>query len=111
MPCPHSGGPAGHLETLRQELASRGWITSLLAPEGRLPSLFVQNPDPGAAALNDHVLAAPDRDGSCWFWWPWATSISPAGQVPEAADRVTSVLRATESRGTPAGQAGDRNGA
>lgn len=70
MPCAHTGGPAGHLEQLRAKLADRGWITSVL-DQGH-PSLFVQNPDPGAAALKDHVLVAPNLDGICWFWWPWA---------------------------------------
>ena len=60
MSCPHPGGPAVHLEALRRELAGRGWITSLLESPGRPSSLFVQNPDPGASALNDHVLVADD---------------------------------------------------
>ena len=38
------------------ELAGRGWITSLLEPPGLPSSLFVQNPDPEAAALSDHIL-------------------------------------------------------
>jgi len=60
MSCPHPGGPAMHLEALRRELSGRGWITRLLDRPGRPSSLFVQNPDPGAAALNDHVLIAAD---------------------------------------------------
>ena len=95
MSCSHAGGPAGHLEALRRELSRRGWITSLLEPPGRPASLFVQNPDPGAAALSDHVLVAGDGQGSCWYWWPWATRIAPAGDVARAAGRITSVLRAT----------------
>lgn len=64
-----SAEPIRRLEELGRELAARGWFTSLRAEEGRQPpSLYVQNPDPGAAALNDHVLVAPDADGSCWFW-------------------------------------------
>ena len=50
MSCPHPGAPAVHLEALRRELAGRGWITRLLEPPGRPSSLFVQNPDPEAAA-------------------------------------------------------------
>ena len=96
MSCPHPGGPAVHLEALRRELAGRGWITSLLEPPGRPSSLFVQNPDPGAAALNDHVLIAADGGGSCWYWWPWATRIAPVGDAALAADRVTSVLRGSD---------------
>jgi hypothetical protein len=57
----------------------------------------VQNPDPGAALLNDHVLAAPDADGRYWFWWPWACRIAPADQAAAAADRVIHVLRAADA--------------
>ncbi len=101
MSCAHAGGPVVHLEALRQELSGRGWITSLLEPPGRPASLFVQNPDPGAAALSDHILVAGDGQGRCWYWWPWATRIAPAGDVARAADRVTSVLRATDSGPVP----------
>jgi hypothetical protein len=37
MSCPHPGGPAGHLEALRQELTGHGWITSLLEPPAGQP--------------------------------------------------------------------------
>lgn len=94
MPCAHTGGPAGHLEQLRAELADRGWITNVL-DQGH-PSLFVQNPDPGAAALKDHVLVAPNLDGFCWFWWPWASPIGAAADPAQAAARITHVLRATD---------------
>jgi hypothetical protein len=90
-----------HLETLRQELSGRGWITSLLQAPGRPPSLFVQNPDPGAAALSDHILVDGDGQGSCCYWWPWATRIAPAGDAALAAGRITSVLRATDSGPVP----------
>ncbi len=101
MTCPHRGGPVAHLEELRHELAGRGWTTSLLEPAGQRqhPSLFVQHPDPQAAAmLSEHVLAAPGPGGGCWFWWPWASGIAPAGDVPRAADRITQVLRTTGTR-------------
>ena len=96
MPCPHPGGPAVHLEALRGELAGRGWITSLLEPPGRPSSLFVQNPDPEAAALSDHVLVDTGGQGSCWYWWPWATRVAPVTDTALAADRVSSVLRASD---------------
>jgi hypothetical protein len=96
MTCADGTGTIGHLEQLGQELAHRGWIASLQEPAGRNPSLYVQNPDPEAAALNDHVLVAPDGGGNCWFWWPWASRISPASQIPEAAARIAHVLRATD---------------
>jgi hypothetical protein len=98
MPCAHAGGPVRHLDELRDELAGRGWTTSLQEPAGRPLSLFVQNPDPGAAALKDQILVAPDGDGICWFWWPWASRIAPASQADQAADRITHVLRSAEDR-------------
>jgi len=96
MTCADGTGMIGHLELLREELAGRGWITNLKELAGKHPSLHVQNPDPGAGLLNDHVLVAPDSTGACWFWWPWANPIAPASQIAEAAARVTHVLRATE---------------
>lgn len=96
MTCGDGTGAIGHLDQLRQELARRGWITSLPEPAGGHPTLHVQNPDPDAAVLSDHVLVAPDGDGTCWFWSPWACRIAPASQIPEAAARVTHVLRATD---------------
>lgn len=64
MACAHAGGPVRHLEDLRLDLAGRGWTTSLQEPPGRPPGLFVQNPDPAAAVLCEHVLAAPASDGT-----------------------------------------------
>jgi hypothetical protein len=93
MCCADHGDPISHLEDLRRELTGRGWTTRLMQPEGRSPALFVQNPDPQVMALNDHVLVAPLPGGACWFWWPWASRIAPAGEVTQAADRVTHVLR------------------
>jgi hypothetical protein len=101
MSCPHAGGVAAHLEALRQELSGRGWITSLPEPPGRPPSLFVQNPDPGAAALSDHILVAGDGQGTCWYWWPWATRIAPAGDPGRAAGRITTVLRSADAGPVP----------
>ena len=96
MSCPHAGGAAVHLEALSRELRSQGWGTSLLETPGRPPSLFVQNPDPGAAALSDHILVTGDAEGTCWYWWPWATRICPAGDPARAAAKITSVLRASD---------------
>jgi hypothetical protein len=98
MTCADGTGTVGHLDQLRQELARRGWITTLLEPAGRHPSLHVRNPDPDVAMLSDHVLVAPDDAGVCWFWWPWASHIAPASLIPEAAARVTHVLRTADHR-------------
>jgi hypothetical protein len=97
MPCSDTDGPLRHLEELRHELAGRGWTTSLLEPVGRCPRLFVQNPEPDASFLSDHVLVASGSDGTCWFWWPWASRIAPTHEVTRAADRVIHVLRVSEA--------------
>jgi len=103
MCCASHGDPVLHLEQLRYELTGRGWVTSLLEPADRHPALFVQNPDPQAALLSDHVLVAPVAGGGCWFWWPWATRIAPADEVTRAADRVTHVLRTVAGHGAVPG--------
>ena len=41
-------------------------------------------------------LVDGDGQGGCWYWWPWATRIGPAGDAEQAAGRVTSVLRASD---------------
>ena len=84
------------LEALAGELADRGWITRVHTPHGQIPSLYVQNPDSGAAALCEHVYAAPRADGSWSYWWPWAQAL-PLG-VGDAADTILRVLRAADAR-------------
>ena len=56
----------------------------------------MQNPDPEAAALSDHILVDGDGQGSCCYWWPWATRIAPAASPVLAAARITAVLRARD---------------
>lgn len=85
------------LDTLAEELAARGWITRPHAPAGRVPCLFVQNPNPGAAVLAEHIYAGPGRDGTWWYWWPWADRIMPTRSADEAADVIVRVLRAADS--------------
>jgi hypothetical protein len=85
------------LETLAAALAALGWRSDLDEPPGRLPSLHVRNPEPGAAALSEHIYAQPRRDGSWAYWWPWAQAIDapdPAG----AAAVITRALRSTHTR-------------
>ena len=42
------------LDALADERVARGWIARLHTPLGQIPSLYVQNPDPGAAMLCDY---------------------------------------------------------
>lgn len=81
------------LESLAAALAAAGWPARLEEPAGRLPSLHVRNPEPGAAALSEHIYAQPRRDGSWAYWWPWAQAISAADPAGAAAV-ITRALRA-----------------
>jgi hypothetical protein len=81
------------LEALAGELAARGWITRVHSPAGQLPNLYVQNPDPGASMLSEHIYAAPRADGTWTYWWPWAQPLV-ATAARDAADTIIRVLRA-----------------
>lgn len=84
------------LNVLAAELAAQGWTARLSTPRGRPPSLHAVNPEPGAAALSEHIYAQPGPNGTWMYWWPWAEPI--AGTAPEAAAAITRVLRVA---GTP----------
>jgi hypothetical protein len=76
-----------HLEALSTEIDKHGWITRLTAENNRTPYLYVQNPEPGATALHEHIYAAPKADG-WWFWWSWAEPIAQ-----EATATATTIRR------------------
>jgi hypothetical protein len=79
------------LENLGTELAAAGWTTRLQVAPGRAPALFVGNPEPGAAALNETIYAAPKDDGF-WYWWSWSEPI--ARDTAQAAALIRRALRA-----------------
>jgi hypothetical protein len=79
------------LGELAGALASYGLSARLVAPFGRLPNLYVLNPV--VPRLSEHVYAAPDPEGTGWFWWPWAERIAPDSDVAAAAAVVARVLR------------------
>jgi len=57
----------------------------------RVPSLHARNPEPGAAALSEHIYAQPRADGTWVYWWPWA---QPIAETPSrAAAAIVRVLR------------------
>lgn len=57
---------------------------------GAEPTLFVQNPMPGASVLSEHIYAAP-KAGDGFYWWPWVEPI--AADTAEAA-AIIRVVRA-----------------
>jgi hypothetical protein len=79
------------LESLGTDLDAAGWTTRLMIASGRAPALLVQNPEPGAAALNETIYAAPKDDG-LWFWWSWAEPIHQ--DTAQAAALIRRALRA-----------------
>jgi hypothetical protein len=83
-----------HLEALSTELNKLGFRTRLDDVIDRVPSLHVQNPEPGAGALQERVYAAPNADGWC-YWWSWA---EPITQLPaDAAKIIANVLRSADA--------------
>jgi hypothetical protein len=82
------------LEALGVEMDKLRYLTRLKVEVNRVPCLYVQNPAPGAAALNEHIYAA-SKDGNWWFWWSWADRI--AQDPAEAARIIGRALRAADS--------------
>jgi hypothetical protein len=79
-----------YLEKLAEELTHRGLEAWLMAPPGRVPSVYVVNP--AARALEDNVYVNQGKDGLWWFWWSWAERISIADDLDAAASAITRVL-------------------
>ena len=79
-----------HLEKLGEELTGRGLEAFVMAPPGRVPSLYVVNP--GARALEDNVYAGLCSDGMWWFWWSWAERIGTVDDIDHVATTITRVL-------------------
>ncbi len=85
-----------YLDKLAEELTHRGLEAWLMAPPGRVPSVYVVNP--AARALEENVYAARGRDGLWWFWWSWAERISIADDLDAAATAITRVLSLPRGR-------------
>jgi hypothetical protein len=88
-----SKGPhaeSAYLEKLGEELEHRGLEAFVMAPPGRVPSLYVVNP--AARALEENVYVGRGSDGMWWFWWSWAERIGIADDIDEAATTITRVL-------------------
>jgi hypothetical protein len=86
----------GRLDALAAELAARGWTATVCTPRGRVPSVHARNPEPGAAALSEHIYSQPGADGRWAYWWPWA---EPIAEAPDQAASV--IVRVLRPAGTP----------
>ena len=85
-----------YLDKLAEELTHRGLEAWLMAPPGRVPSVYVVNP--AARALEENVYVNRGRDGLWWFWWSWAERISIADDLDAAATAITRVLSLPRGR-------------
>jgi hypothetical protein len=79
-----------YLDKLAEELTNRGLEAWLMAPPGRVPSIYITNP--GARALEENVYADRGKDGLWWFWWSWAERIGVSEDLDFAAARIARVL-------------------
>ncbi|HUZ37386.1 MAG TPA: hypothetical protein VMV17_13765 [Streptosporangiaceae bacterium] len=78
------------LERLSGILAERGLEASLVAPIGRVPRLQVAHPAAAGPAADVYVSRC--RDGSWWFWWPWAERIAAEADLDAAAATIEQAL-------------------
>jgi hypothetical protein len=85
-----------YLDKLAEELTNRGLEAWLMAPPGRVPSVYITNP--GARALEENVYVSQGKDGLSWFWWSWAERISMADDIDAAATAITRVLSLPRNR-------------
>jgi hypothetical protein len=88
-----------YLDKLAEELTNRGLEAWLMAPPGRVPSVYITNP--GARALEENVYADRGKDGLWWFWWSWAERISMADDLESSASAITRVLTVLFAGGRP----------
>ena len=79
-----------YLDKLAEELTHRGLEAWLMAPPGRVPSVYITNP--GARALEENVYVNQGKDGLWWFWWSWAERISIADDLDATATTISRVL-------------------
>ena len=82
----HDQMQAVYLDKLADELSHRGLEAWLMAPPGRVPSLYVVNP--AARALEENVYVGCGKDGMWWFWWSWAERIAVADDLDLAASMI-----------------------
>jgi hypothetical protein len=86
-----------YLDKLAEELTNRGLEAWVMAPPGRVPSVYIINP--GARALEENVYVDRCSDGLWWFWWSWAERVSIADDLDSAATAITRVLSLPLSHG------------
>ena len=79
-----------YLDKLAEELTNRGLDAWLMAPPGRVPSVYITNP--AARALEENVYVSCGADGIWWYWFSWAERIAVADDLDLAATTIVRVL-------------------
>ena len=78
---------AAALEAPATALPAEACATMLTCGAARPPELC-------AAGRSAPALAGDMSADGCWFWWPWAGWIAPAGAPAAAAAQVAGTLSA-----------------
>ncbi len=78
------------LERLAGTLATRGMDVSIVVPAGRVPWLQVAHP--AADGMAGDIYVSRCRDGSWWYWWPWAERIATDEEQDAAAATIEQAL-------------------
>ena len=90
-----------YLDVLAGQVAAYGWTAHVRTPPGRLPYLFVQDPqNPNTGG--DVVAASDAATGEYWFWFAWAERIAPAENPAKAAHLIVRDLRQPTAAGAVA---------
>jgi hypothetical protein len=81
------------LETLATAMATQGWTATIETPAGRLPALYVRNPN--VPVLSEHIYAWPSTKGTWFYWWSWGQAIAPTATpaLAKAVGIIANVLR------------------
>ena len=86
-----------YLDVLAGQVAAYGWTAHVRTPPGRLPHLFVQDPEnPNASG---DIVAVPDSaTGEWWFWFSYAQRIAPVETLASATQTIIKTLHAGEEQ-------------
>ena len=81
-----------HLDVLAGQVAIYGWTAHVRTPAGRLPHLFVQDPQ-NPNACGDIVAMPNSATGEWWFWFSYAQRIAPVETLAIATHTIIKTLR------------------
>ncbi len=80
------------LRVLAAALEQLGWSSQLSGAHGaEPPSLYAQNPVPGAGVLSEHITVDQGKDGQWLYYWSWGEPIGEGASA--AAAVIVRVLR------------------